>query len=59
MGVAWVPHLNGGGDFPPPVFWLYLFNTASVALNLALQWHFGKARAPDLVLAPTSRWTAA
>ncbi len=25
-----------------PVFWLYLLNTASVAMNLALQWHFGR-----------------
>ncbi len=24
-----------------PVFWLYLLNAASVAINLALQWHYG------------------
>lgn len=23
------------------VFWLYLFNASSVAINLALQWHYG------------------
>ena len=27
-----------------PVFWLYLLNTASVALNLFLQWHYGPRR---------------
>jgi hypothetical protein len=25
-----------------PVFWLYLLNVGSVAVNLALQWHFGR-----------------
>ena len=37
--------MSGHGDVPPPVFWLYLFNTASVMLNLGLQWHFGKPQA--------------
>lgn len=27
----------------PPVFWLYVLNALSVALNLALQWHYGRA----------------
>ena len=37
--------LSGGDGVPPPVFWLYLCNTASVAFNLALQWHFGRPQA--------------
>lgn len=27
----------------PPVFWMYLLNASSVAANLALQWHYGRA----------------
>jgi hypothetical protein len=26
----------------PPLFWLYLLNSFSVGLNLALQWHYGR-----------------
>lgn len=34
-----------GLDLLPGVFWLYLANGGSVALNLYLQWHFGRVRA--------------
>ena len=34
-----------GHDTLPGVFWLYLANGLSVALNLTLQWHFGRVRA--------------
>ena len=37
------------GAAPTSMFWLYLLNTASVAVNLALQWYFG--RRPQAVLA--------
>ena len=33
------------GSAIPPVFWLYLLNTASVLINLALQWHYRTDRA--------------
>lgn len=33
-----------GLDLLPGVFWLYLANGSSVALNLFLQWHFGRVR---------------
>ncbi|MEP7300932.1 MAG: hypothetical protein ABI699_05340 [Caldimonas sp.] len=32
------------GAGPSPMFWLYLLNTASVAVNLSLQWYFGAPR---------------
>lgn len=33
------------GQSLPPVFWLYLLNTLSVGVNLALQWHLGRQSA--------------
>ena len=36
----------------PPVFWLYLLNTLSVAVNLALQWHLGRRIAVQRAAAP-------
>ncbi|MEO5883515.1 MAG: hypothetical protein ABIQ06_13940 [Caldimonas sp.] len=33
---------NGSGL--APIFWLYLLNASSVAMNLALQWHFSRDR---------------
>lgn len=33
--------LIGPGAPLAPVFWLYVLNAASVAGNLALQWHYG------------------
>jgi hypothetical protein len=43
-----------GLDLLPWVFWLYLANGGSVALNLFLQWHFGRVRVatPALQVAP-------
>ncbi len=38
-----------GHDVLPGVFWLYLANGSSVALNLFLQWHFGRVRASAAV----------
>lgn len=35
----------------PGVFWLYTVNGASVAMNLALQWYFGRRRAGRLMQA--------
>lgn len=32
------------------VFWLYVLNAASVALNLALQWHYGLREARRYVV---------
>ena len=36
-------YLDGGAL--APVFWLYLFNTASVGCNGALQWYLARRRA--------------
>lgn len=35
-----------------PVFWLYLLNTGSVALNLALQWHLARRAARATARSP-------
>jgi hypothetical protein len=45
-----------GLDLLPGVFWLYLANGSSVALNLFLQWHFKRVRAsmPALQVARSS-----
>jgi hypothetical protein len=34
------------GTSLPPVFWLYVLNSASVGANAALQWHFARRPAP-------------
>lgn len=47
----WMAAADGAGL--APVFWLYLINTSSVAVNLALQWHFyRRAAAPPRCEAP-------
>lgn len=35
------------GHTLPTVFWLYVFNTVSVGINLLLQWRLGAARRGD------------
>src|SRR5450759_2054347 len=37
----------------PPVFWLYVLNSLSVAGNAALQWHFARHAAPRAAPATT------
>ncbi|NUZ05275.1 hypothetical protein [Piscinibacter koreensis] len=40
-------------DAVEPVFWLYVINLASVAINLALQWHYRRRPPrPDAAAAP-------
>ena len=47
----WMAATDGAGL--ARVFWLYLMNTGSVAVNVALQWHFcRRAAAPPRCDAP-------
>lgn len=47
-GAAAKVALPGTSAQLPPLFWLYLFNAASVGTNLALQWRFSRS-----AIAPT------
>lgn len=39
------------GDGLASIFWMYLLNAVSVGVNLALQWHFGRAASARLATA--------